>query len=122
MIGERGGRRCGELLLCRTSARHSTSTSGSSMRQAQWFWKERAISTWSANSSIRHVRRGTLCSASLVLFYAPAPWHFLNFLPLPHGHGSFRPTPALGFTAVAEAAPPAPAVEPPPPPPPTSPS
>src|ERR671916_607083 len=20
------------------------------------------------------------------------PWHFLNFLPLPHGHGSFRPT------------------------------
>src|SRR5687768_16737328 len=21
-----------------------------------------------------------------------APWHFLYFLPLPHGHGSFRPT------------------------------
>ena len=21
-----------------------------------------------------------------------APWHFLNFLPLPHGHGSLRPT------------------------------
>ena len=20
------------------------------------------------------------------------PWHFLYFLPLPHGHGSFRPT------------------------------
>ena len=26
--------------------------------------------------------------------YAVAPWHFLNFLPLPHGQGSFRPTPA----------------------------
>src|SRR5207302_4323020 len=26
--------------------------------------------------------------------YAAAPWHFLNFLPLPHGHGSLRPTPA----------------------------
>src|SRR5438477_11132376 len=24
--------------------------------------------------------------------YSPAPWHFLNFLPLPQGHGSFRPT------------------------------
>ena len=23
---------------------------------------------------------------------APAPWHFLYFLPLPHGHGSLRPT------------------------------
>src|SRR5439155_19572614 len=23
---------------------------------------------------------------------APAPWHFLNFFPLPHGHGSLRPT------------------------------
>src|SRR5512145_1904646 len=22
----------------------------------------------------------------------PAPWHFLYFLPLPHGQGSFRPT------------------------------
>ena len=21
-----------------------------------------------------------------------APWHFLNFLPLPHGQGSLRPT------------------------------
>jgi len=24
--------------------------------------------------------------------YTPRPQHFLNFLPLPHGHGSFRPT------------------------------
>src|SRR5581483_12127399 len=24
--------------------------------------------------------------------YAAAPWHFLNLRPLPHGHGSFRPT------------------------------
>ena len=29
--------------------------------------------------------------------YAPArPWHFLYFLPLPHGQGSFRPTFAHG--------------------------
>src|SRR6266567_9563017 len=42
-----------------------------------------------------------LCSASLVLFYTPAPWHFLNFLPLPQGHGSLRPTPAYGFEAGA---------------------
>ena len=24
--------------------------------------------------------------------YSPAPWHCLYFLPLPHGHGSLRPT------------------------------
>src|SRR5208337_4925959 len=24
--------------------------------------------------------------------YSPAPWHFLYFLPLPHGQGSLRPT------------------------------
>src|SRR5512140_2247710 len=24
--------------------------------------------------------------------YAAAPWHFLYFFPLPHGHGSLRPT------------------------------
>ena len=24
--------------------------------------------------------------------HAAAPWHFLYFLPLPHGHGSLRPT------------------------------
>ena len=28
----------------------------------------------------------------MILSYCPAPWHFLYFLPLPHGHGSFRPT------------------------------
>src|SRR5664279_1731500 len=27
------------------------------------------------------------------------PQHFLNFFPLPHGHGSFRPT--LGLPAIA---------------------
>src|SRR4051794_10869416 len=36
--------------------------------------------------------------------------HFLNFFPLPHGHGSFRPTPlnrsAEGWRADAEPAPP----------------
>ena len=25
-------------------------------------------------------------------YTAVRPWHFLNFLPLPHGHGSLRPT------------------------------
>src|SRR5437879_13357091 len=29
--------------------------------------------------------------------YTAAPWHFLNFLPLPHGQGSLRPTPAYGL-------------------------
>src|SRR6266481_9983416 len=32
---------------------------------------------------------------------AVAPWHFLNFLPLPQGHGSLRPTPAYGLDAGA---------------------
>src|SRR5512134_2961640 len=49
---------------------------------------------------------------------APAPWHFLYFLPLPHGHGSLRPTfPAVrpeaagpGWFDVAVAVPPAVAV------------
>src|SRR6266566_7153421 len=31
--------------------------------------------------------------------YTPAPWHFLNFFPLPQGHGSLRPTPAYGLLA-----------------------
>src|SRR5512143_4225492 len=30
-----------------------------------------------------------------------APWHFLNFLPLPQGQGSLRPTPAYGFATAA---------------------
>src|SRR2546422_9917231 len=34
-----------------------------------------------------------------VLLYAVAPWHFLNFLPLPQGHGSLRPMPAYGLGA-----------------------
>src|SRR2546422_479656 len=29
--------------------------------------------------------------------YTAAPWHFLNFLPLPQGHGSLRPAPAYGL-------------------------
>src|SRR2546422_3438009 len=33
------------------------------------------------------------------LLYAVAPWHFLNFLPLPQGHGSLRPMPAYGLAA-----------------------
>src|SRR5690348_13027000 len=28
---------------------------------------------------------------------AAAPWHFLNFFPLPQGQGSLRPTPAYGL-------------------------
>src|SRR5712671_1415845 len=82
MIGERGGRRCGELLLCQTSGRRSTSTSGSSMRQARWCWKALAISTWSANSRIRHMTRDALfgvprlvlraCSVALLELLAAA--------------------------------------------------
>src|SRR5687767_15913076 len=37
--------------------------------------------------SVQNVRSG--------FFHRPlfqAPWHFLYFLPLPHGHGSLRPT------------------------------
>src|SRR5882672_2574465 len=40
--------------------------------------------------------------------YIPAPWHFLNFFPLPQGQGSLRPTPAYGFAANAGSATPAP--------------
>jgi hypothetical protein len=37
--------------------------------------------------------------------YAATPWHFLYFLPLPHGHGSLRPTfGAPPFEAGLEAA------------------
>src|SRR5437763_6044509 len=36
--------------------------------------------------------------------YAAAPWHFLNFLPLPQGHGSLRPTPTYGLRANAGSA------------------
>src|SRR4029077_10197190 len=38
-----------------------------------------------------------------------APWHFLYFRPLPHGHGSFRPTlgasRTIGLTTRAPASP-----------------
>src|SRR5436190_24120916 len=34
-------------------------------------------------------RQRQLSSSQL---YAAAPWHFLYFFPLPHGHGSFLPT------------------------------
>ena len=30
--------------------------------------------------------------AKLLRFRRHGPQHFLNFFPLPHGHGSFRPT------------------------------
>src|SRR5437899_1082009 len=39
----------------------------------------------------------TSAHASEPVVYIAAPWHFLNFLPLPHGHGSLRPTPAYGL-------------------------
>src|SRR2546428_3160093 len=38
--------------------------------------------------------------------YIAAPWHFLNFLPLPQGQGSLRPTPAYGFAAATGTPPP----------------
>ena len=37
-------------------------------------------------------RQLTRSSVPCVSAPDPAPWHFLYFLPLPHGHGSFRPT------------------------------
>ena len=37
--------------------------------------------------------------------YRLAPWHFLNFFPDPHGHGSLRPT--LDQSALPAAPPPA---------------
>src|SRR2546428_10386 len=36
-------------------------------------------------------------SSGCTFSYTAAPWHFLNFLPLPQGHGSLRPTPAYGL-------------------------
>src|SRR3989441_13169179 len=38
-------------------------------------------------------------SHSAFRIYAAAPWHFLNFLPLPQGHGSLRPMSAYGLGA-----------------------
>src|SRR2546426_12442391 len=46
----------------------------------------------------------TSARASEPVVYIAAPWHFLNFLPLPHGHGSLRPTPAYGFETNAGSA------------------
>jgi len=37
-------------------------------------------------------------------FYAAAPWHFLYFLPDPHGQGSFRPTLAAARTGLGGSA------------------
>src|SRR5213593_420735 len=53
------------------------------------------------------MRRGAPYSVPLDSFYSVAPWHFLNFLPLPQGQGSLRPTPAYGFAANAGSATPA---------------
>src|SRR2546427_10349504 len=48
------------------------------------------------------MRQGApLFGAPRLVFYRLAPWHFLNFLPLPQGQGSLRPTPAYGLGAVA---------------------
>src|ERR1043166_2081424 len=45
-------------------------------------------------------RPAGICPGAISFFpapsaHTPAPWHFLYFLPDPHGQGSFRPT---GFT------------------------
>ncbi len=43
----------------------------------------------------RNVRAHSLLRLRLARHQAPAaaaPWHFLYFLPEPHGHGSLRPT------------------------------
>ena len=42
---------------------------------------------------------GRDCAAAQAM--APGrPWHILYFLPEPHGHGAFRPTPAYGSSAL----------------------
>ena len=40
----------------------------------------------------RRVALGVAERAESLPSYAALPWHFLYFLPLPHGHGSLRPT------------------------------
>src|SRR5688500_9387959 len=53
------------------------------------------VDRWTADAqrdaSRRETSRGSIRSQRL-LAYTPVPWHFLNFLPEPHGHGSLRPT------------------------------
>jgi hypothetical protein len=39
--------------------------------------------------------------AALSASARPGKQHFLNFLPLPHGHGSLRPMPLYGLKAKA---------------------
>src|SRR6267378_1475147 len=51
---------------------------------------------------VPEMRRGTALPCPYVRHratsvYIAAPWHFLNFLPLPQGQGSLRPTPAYGL-------------------------
>ena len=36
-----------------------------------------------------------------IIYYSLAPWHFLNFLPLPHGQVSFRPMFSYFFPSLA---------------------
>src|SRR5687768_12095263 len=38
------------------------------------------------------IPRGATLRTRTMRVYRFAPWHFLNFFPEPHGHGSFRPT------------------------------
>src|SRR5690606_41269290 len=50
------------------------------------------LAQFHANSlRLSHSRRSHVRRKSIVPHPA-APWHFLYFLPLPHGHGSLRPT------------------------------
>src|SRR6202011_3495869 len=57
-----------------------------------------------AGGSVRGIQPEERCGAH-------APWHFLNFLPLPHQHGSLRPifsrSPTTRCVAVATEPPPA---------------
>jgi hypothetical protein len=72
------------------------------------------VRTWCIGNRVSVVARSrpeelTVASRSRVAFQAherPAldargKQHFLNFLPLPHGQGSFRPTPLNGLMAGA---------------------
>ncbi len=50
-------------------------------------------STLNADSAKKNGRpKPAVFHQALRSAYASLPWHCLNFFPLPHGHGSLRPT------------------------------
>src|SRR5258706_13871149 len=64
---------------------------------------------------MRDVGGSTIARTCRACYAALAPQHFLYFLPLPHGHGSLRPTRGAVLTICLTAT--GPSWAPPPPPP-----